>query len=125
MRNSTLVKKCSFYIVRLKNSALILEFVTCGVELLTLLTLLRILFLGRIGSISYVLPIRQNIDILNRDIRVKLHHSGYAKVPIIRTGMYASSAVRSYSDVSVKNIDILPNRQYIANIANSAQERYS
>jgi hypothetical protein len=33
----------------------------------TLLTLLRILFLGRIGSISYVLPIRQNIDILNRD----------------------------------------------------------
>ena len=37
---------------------------------ITLLTLLRILFLGRIGSISYVLPIRQNIDILNRDIRV-------------------------------------------------------
>ena len=36
----------------------------------TLLTLLRILFLGRIGSISYVLPIRQNIDILNRDMRV-------------------------------------------------------
>ena len=36
----------------------------------TLLTLLRIPFLGRIGSISYVLPIRQNIDILNRDIRV-------------------------------------------------------
>ena len=39
-------------------------------EVHTLLTLLRILFLGRIGSISYVLPIRQNIDILNRDIRV-------------------------------------------------------
>ena len=38
----------------------------------TLLTLLRIPFLGRIGSISYVLPIRQNIDILNRDIRVKI-----------------------------------------------------
>ena len=37
----------------------------------TLLTLLRIPFLGRIGSISYVLPIRQNIDILNRDIRVR------------------------------------------------------
>ena len=36
----------------------------------TLLTLLRIPFLGRIGSISYVLPIRQNIDILNRDSRV-------------------------------------------------------
>ena len=36
----------------------------------TLLTLLRIPFLGWIGSISYVLPIRQNIDILNRDIRV-------------------------------------------------------
>ena len=38
----------------------------------TLLTLLRILFLGQIGSISYVLPIRQNIDILNRDIRVQV-----------------------------------------------------
>ena len=38
----------------------------------TLLTLLRILFLGQIGSISYVLPIRQNMDILNRDIRVPL-----------------------------------------------------
>ena len=36
----------------------------------TLMPLLRILFLGRIGSISYVLPIQQNIDILNRDIRV-------------------------------------------------------
>ena len=30
-----------------------------------------------------------------------------------------------YSDVSIKNIDILPNRQYIANIADSAQEQYS
>ena len=38
----------------------------------TLLTLLRILFLGQIGSISYVLPIRQKFDILNRDIRVLL-----------------------------------------------------
>ena len=38
----------------------------------TLLTLLRILFLGRIGSISYVLPIQQNMDILNRDIRAPL-----------------------------------------------------
>ena len=38
----------------------------------TLLTLLRILFLGRIASISYVLPIGQNIDILNRDIRVNV-----------------------------------------------------
>ena len=28
--------------------------------------------MGRIGSISYVLPIRQNIDILNRDRRVLL-----------------------------------------------------
>ena len=42
-----------------------------GLYVSTLLTLLRILFLGRIGSISYVLPIRQNIDILNRDIRVR------------------------------------------------------
>ena len=33
--------------------------------------MLRILFLGRIGSISYGLPIRQNIDTLNRDIRVQ------------------------------------------------------
>ena len=32
---------------------------------------------------------------------------------------------QTYSDVSIKNIDILPNRQYIANTANSAQERYS
>ena len=30
-----------------------------------------------------------------------------------------------YSVVSIKNIDILPNRQYIANTADSAQERYS
>ena len=45
----------------------------------TLLTLLRIPFLGRIRSISYVLPIRQNIDILNRDIRVNtvLRNSGF------------------------------------------------
>ena len=34
----------------------------------------EILFFGRIGSISYVLPIRQNSDILNRDIRV-VHYS--------------------------------------------------
>ena len=33
--------------------------------------------------------------------------------------------LESYSDVSIKNIDILPNRQYIANIADSAQEQYS
>ena len=30
-----------------------------------------------------------------------------------------------YSDVSIKNIDILPNQQYIANTADSAQEQYS
>ena len=30
-----------------------------------------------------------------------------------------------YSGVSIKNIDILPNRQYIANTADLAQERYS
>ena len=30
-----------------------------------------------------------------------------------------------YSAVSIKNIDILPNWQYIANTADSAQERYS
>jgi hypothetical protein len=37
----------------------------------TLLTLLRILFLGRIGSISYVLPIRQNINITDRNFVVE------------------------------------------------------
>ena len=31
----------------------------------------------------------------------------------------------TYSDVSIKNIDILPNQQYIANTADSAQEQYS
>ena len=31
----------------------------------------------------------------------------------------------SYSDVSIKNIDILSNRQYIANTADLAQEQYS
>ena len=31
----------------------------------------------------------------------------------------------SYSGVSIKNIDILPNRQYIANTADSAQEQSS
>ena len=35
------------------------------------------------------------------------------------------SLKRTYSDVSIKNIDILPNRQYIANTADSAQKRYS
>ena len=48
----------------------ILNLVDVFLNLSTLLTLLRILLLGRIGSISYVLPIRQNINILNRDIRV-------------------------------------------------------
>ena len=33
--------------------------------------------------------------------------------------------LNKYSDVSIKNIDILPNRQYIANTADSAQEQYS
>ena len=31
----------------------------------------------------------------------------------------------AYSDVSIKNIDILPNWQYIANTADLAQEQYS
>ena len=31
----------------------------------------------------------------------------------------------TYSDVSIKNIDILPNWQYIANTADLAQEQYS
>ena len=39
----------------------------------------------------------------------------------INFGFFSSA----YSDVSIKNIDILPNRQYIANTANSAQEQYS
>ena len=33
--------------------------------------------------------------------------------------------LNEYSDISIKNIDILPNRQYIANTADSAQEQYS
>jgi hypothetical protein len=36
----------------------------------TLISLLRILFIGRIGSTKLVLPKWQNIDILNRDNRV-------------------------------------------------------
>ena len=52
------------------NNTFILKKVNKQIFDSTLLTLLRILFLGRIGSISYVLLIRQNIDILNRDIRV-------------------------------------------------------
>ena len=36
-----------------------------------------------------------------------------------------NQGVGVYSDTSIKNIDILPNRQYIANTANSAQEQYS
>ena len=38
---------------------------------------------------------------------------------------YNIKARAVYSDVSIKNIDILPNRQYIANTADSAQEQYS
>ena len=37
----------------------------------------------------------------------------------------ASLVCSMYSDVSIKNIDVLPNRQYIANTADSAQEQYS
>ena len=36
-----------------------------------------------------------------------------------------SSLQKNYSDVSIKNIDILQNQQYIANTADSAQEQYS
>ena len=36
-----------------------------------------------------------------------------------------SNSPINYSDVSIKNIDILPNRQYIANTADLAQEQYS
>jgi hypothetical protein len=38
---------------------------------------------------------------------------------------YTPTTQCMYSDVSIKNIDILPNRQYIANTADSAQEQYS
>ena len=38
---------------------------------------------------------------------------------------YNFNCFTTYSDVSIKNIDILPNQQYIANTADSAQERYS
>ena len=40
----------------------------------TLMTLLRILFFGRIGSTKLVLPKWQNIDILNRDNRVPRYY---------------------------------------------------
>jgi hypothetical protein len=57
-------------------------------KLITLLTLLRILFLGRIGSISYVLRIRQNIDILNRDIRVGMKENTQKEVQQTTNCMY-------------------------------------
>ena len=63
------LKSYHFVSIRITYVAPLDNFLKC-LEHITLLTLLRILFLGRIGSISYVLPIRQNIDILNRDIRV-------------------------------------------------------
>ena len=63
-------KSCSANIFGQVNNGLVSGKISLYI---TLLTLLRILFLGRIGSISYVLPIRQNIDILNRDIRVSKH----------------------------------------------------
>ena len=44
----------------------------------------------------------------------------YRTRAIITRGLYTF-----YSGVSIKNIDILPNRQYIANTADSAQEQYS
>ena len=40
-------------------------------------------------------------------------------------GLLPRSLERRYSDVSIMNIDILPNRRYIANTADSAQEQYS
>ena len=48
----------------------------------TLIPLLRIPSLGRIGSTKLVLPKWQNIDILNRGIRVVVYFSQfYAKIP--------------------------------------------
>ena len=44
---------------------------------------------------------------------------------IFESRRIASAVSKNYSDVSIKNIDILPNRQYIANTADSAQEQYS
>ena len=43
------------------------------------MTLLRILFFGRIGSTKLVLPKWQNIDILNRDNRVSDKVMNYDK----------------------------------------------
>ena len=38
---------------------------------------------------------------------------------------YGNDCFSDYSDVSIKNIDILPDRQYISDTADSAQEQYS
>ena len=43
---------------------------------------------------------------------------------ISKTVLYFNKGT-NYSDVSIKNVGILPNRQYIAYTADSAQEQYS
>ena len=42
-----------------------------------------------------------------------------------KNGHFKEISKIRYSDVFIKNIDILPNRQYIANTADLAQEQYS
>ena len=49
-------------------------------------------------------------------MRAIMTHCLYIFYPIFQCG---------YSDVSIKNIDILPNRKYLADIADSAKEQYS
>ena len=71
----------------------------------TLMTLLRILFFGRIGSTKLVLPKWQNIDILNRDNRVLVSCN---LPPILiswlnTTKQYDSSLPHPLPDFSPKN----------------------
>ena len=49
----------------------------------------------------------------------------YLSIKVWRIYIFILQTAYKYSAVSIKNIDILPNRQYKANTADSAQERYS
>ena len=47
------------------------------------------------------------------------------KLQKLQMQYHLKKTIFHYSGVSIKNIDILPNRQYRANTADSAQEQYS
>ena len=80
------------------------------------MTLLRILFFGRIGSTKLVLPKWQNIDILNRDSRVgilyekrfwtKFRISGHSDTQhCTRSGVFNLSLVRFIERLSLAKIE--------------------